>query len=91
MTAKQNKRIMVYQRTQGRCAYCGGRLYSDFTVDHIIPKSKGGSSEIFNLVPACPECNRRKADRDLLEFLPIIGCLLDSFRNMKNAGVSCPN
>ena len=90
MTAKQNKRLRVYQRTQGRCAYCGGRLYSDFTVDHIIPKSRGGSSEIVNLVPACPECNRRKADRDLPDFLPIIGCIFDAYIHIKTAGAGTP-
>lgn len=44
----------------GRCAYCGGPAD---TVDHILPRSRGGSSSWLNLVAACGDCNARKADR----------------------------
>jgi len=33
------------------------------TIDHLVPKSLGGSNDIENLVPCCAECNREKADR----------------------------
>ena len=42
------------------CAYCGGRAT---TKDHVLPKSRGGSSGWTNLVAACVTCNQRKADR----------------------------
>jgi len=85
------KRMKVYARTNGRCAYCGISLDSArFTLDHIIPRSKGGTSHISNLVACCESCNRRKWDRDLDDFLPIIGCLLEAFRHMKNAGTGVP-
>lgn len=49
----------VKQR-DGRCAYCGGRAE---TVDHVLPRSRGGTSTWLNLVAACRACNHRKADR----------------------------
>ena len=41
---------------------------SDFelmTIDHIVPKSKGGSNDLSNLQPMCHTCNTKKADRTL--------------------------
>lgn len=42
------------------CAYCGGRAQ---TVDHIVPRSRGGGSTWTNLVSACSRCNERKGNR----------------------------
>lgn len=42
------------------CAYCGGKAE---TVDHVLPRSRGGDSSWLNLVAACGRCNRRKANR----------------------------
>ena len=89
--AKIRKRMRVFHKTGGRCAYCGISLdKSRFTLDHIIPRCKGGTDDIVNLVPCCESCNKRKWDKDLTEFLPIIGCLLDSYREYKNAGRKVP-
>ena len=44
----------------GRCAYCGGKAE---TVDHVLPRSRGGRSSWLNLVAACFVCNHRKANR----------------------------
>lgn len=44
----------------GVCAYCGGAAE---TVDHVLPRSRGGGSGWLNLVAACLRCNHRKADR----------------------------
>ena len=48
------------------CVYCGKPAN---TVDHIIPKSKGGEDAAWNLVPCCKSCNSSKADKDLAVFL----------------------
>ena len=58
-------RPKVFVRDNGRCRYCQKDLvYEDiFHIDHIYPKSKGGTSEMENLALACPECNRRKKAR----------------------------
>ncbi len=45
----------------GKCYYCGLKFHPDeLTMDHLIPLSRGGKSEKFNLVPACKECNNKK-------------------------------
>ncbi|MBA2418760.1 MAG: HNH endonuclease [Nocardioidaceae bacterium] len=48
----------------GRCAYCGG--HAD-TVDHIVPRSRGGTLTWDNAVAACVRCNHRKANRTPFE------------------------
>jgi 5-methylcytosine-specific restriction endonuclease McrA len=53
----------VLLRDDYRCAYCGVRGDRSMTVDHVIPKSRGGSSTFENLVASCSECNSRKRDR----------------------------
>ncbi|HZZ47594.1 MAG TPA: HNH endonuclease [Pseudonocardia sp.] len=52
-------------RRDGRiCAYCGKRAD---TIDHVIPRSRGGTHSWENCVAACRACNSRKADRLLIE------------------------
>lgn len=57
----------VLDEWQHRCAYCGaaGPLW----IDHMTPLSRGGSNTVANVVPACEECNRRKARRTVYQFL----------------------
>lgn len=55
-------RRAVLRRDARRCAYCGENAA---TVDHIIPKSRGGDSSWQNLVACCAPCNIRKGDRTL--------------------------
>jgi 5-methylcytosine-specific restriction endonuclease McrA len=54
-------RRAVFARDGWACQYCGAR--SNLTVDHLIPRSKGGSSNWENIVASCAPCNRRKGDR----------------------------
>ena len=42
------------------CHYCPR---AGTTVDHVVPRAVGGPNDPDNLVPACPSCNQRKADR----------------------------
>ncbi len=44
----------------GLCYWCGRSVGLDVHRDHLIPIAKGGSNDIENIVPACPDCNRRK-------------------------------
>jgi 5-methylcytosine-specific restriction endonuclease McrA len=53
-------RRAVFARDSWTCQYCGSR--SNLTVDHVIPRSKGGSSNWENIVASCAPCNRRKGD-----------------------------
>jgi 5-methylcytosine-specific restriction endonuclease McrA len=53
-------RRAVFARDDWTCQYCGSR--SNLTVDHVIPRSKGGGSSWDNIVASCAPCNRRKGD-----------------------------
>ena len=54
-------RRAVFARDGWQCQYCGAR--TSLTVDHVIPRSKGGGSGWDNIVASCAPCNRRKGDR----------------------------
>jgi len=53
----------VLLRDKYACAYCGARGDRTMTVDHIVPRARGGSSTWENLVACCSACNARKRDR----------------------------
>ena len=53
-------RRAVFARDNWTCQYCGAR--SNLTVDHVIPRSKGGGSSWDNIVASCAPCNRRKGN-----------------------------
>ena len=55
-------RRAVFARDRWTCQYCG-REHGHLTVDHVIPRSKGGGSGWENIVACCAPCNRRKGDR----------------------------
>lgn len=60
------KHILI--RDRYRCQYCAKRFRpSELTLDHVIPKSRGGRETFENLVAACGFCNRKKADKSLEE------------------------
>jgi len=52
----------ILRRDHYRCAYCG-RGDITLTLDHIIPKSRGGEDSWENLVAACLPCNNKKGDQ----------------------------
>ena len=58
---KQN----VFKRDDFQCQYCGSK--SKLTLDHLIPKSKGGTTSWKNLVTACEKCNISKGNHNLEE------------------------
>jgi len=60
-------RKSLFLRDRGECQYCGIALsISACTIDHVIPKSKGGTHDWENVVLACAKCNQQKGSR-LLE------------------------
>jgi 5-methylcytosine-specific restriction endonuclease McrA len=52
----------VYLRDNHTCQYCG-KSHSTLTIDHVIPKSRGGEDSWDNMVVCCARCNNRKGDR----------------------------
>uniref|UniRef100_UPI001D14FF16 HNH endonuclease n=1 Tax=Cohnella sp. REN36 TaxID=2887347 RepID=UPI001D14FF16 len=59
-------RSMILTRDRYTCYFCGE--YGD-TIDHLLPRSKGGHTTPDNCVCACHLCNQTKANRDLDEFM----------------------
>ena len=61
-------RINLYIRDKGVCQYCGDKLtYEGSTLDHVLPKSRGGGDKWENLVLCCPPCNYKKGNKLLSE------------------------
>lgn len=63
----------VCRKTRGRCYYCGWKQATvvrpgeGLTVDHLVPRCRGGGDEMENLVPACRTCNSIKGKRTIEE------------------------
>ena len=58
----------IYDRDNGCCQYCGRRVGAkEFTLEHILPRSRGGPTTWDNVIVACSSCNSRKGDRLLKE------------------------
>lgn len=54
----------VMQRDDHTCQYCGQRLpRRELTIDHVVPRARGGETRWDNVVTACRRCNGRKGDR----------------------------
>lgn len=54
----------IFKRDDYTCQYCSCKLeYDTATVDHVLPRSKGGRHEWQNVVTSCLKCNHKKGDR----------------------------
>jgi hypothetical protein len=62
----KDQRVRVLKRDNYTCAYCG---LDANQVDHIIPRSAGGSHDLDNLVACCKPCNTRKGSKNEAVFL----------------------
>jgi 5-methylcytosine-specific restriction endonuclease McrA len=57
-------RLNVYARDESTCQYCGRRFpRSELNLDHVVPRSRGGSTSWENVVCSCVPCNLRKGGR----------------------------
>ena len=66
-TIKYSRRN-IYQRDDNLCQYCGKKVdKKSLTLDHVIPKSRGGKSSWTNVVASCVWCNSEKGDKLLSE------------------------
>lgn len=52
----------VFKRDDYACQYCGTKS-AELTIDHVLPKSRGGKTEWSNVVCCCSKCNSKKRDR----------------------------
>lgn len=74
----QLNRKNVMKRDNFKCMYCGST--NELTIDHIVPKSKGGKTTWENLVTACNPCNNKKDSKELHE----VGFVLKTIPKMPN-------
>lgn len=54
-------RKRIYKRDDNQCVYCGSKKH--LTIDHVIPKSRGGDNTWKNLVTCCLSCNLKKGNK----------------------------
>ncbi len=54
-------RHKIYKRDNHECVYCGTK--QDLSIDHVIPRSRGGDNSWGNLVSCCKKCNSKKGNR----------------------------
>lgn len=61
-------RVNIFARDDFECQYCGIDLSAkEATLDHVIPRSRGGVTSWTNIVTCCTKCNRRKGGKTPLE------------------------
>ena len=58
-------RDFVFSRSNGKCSYCGKQAQE---IDHIVPRSKGGTDSVNNLTATCRSCNEKKSNLTLKAF-----------------------
>ena len=72
----EEKKIL-YEQQEGCCFFCGEKLgWKYFTVDHIIPRRRGGEDVLENLVGSCSSCNKL---RDIIESDLAVGRPLEPY------------
>ena len=67
-SAKERFRQGILRRWGSSCAYCGDDLGKCATLDHVVPRIKGGLTNQRNLVACCLDCNSRKGALDWAEW-----------------------
>ena len=70
-TSTSRRRRQIFERSDGKCHYCGTELQlgGKWHVEHQMPKALGGADDACNLVAACVPCNLSKRDRTAIEFV----------------------
>jgi 5-methylcytosine-specific restriction endonuclease McrA len=70
--------VKVWDRCGGLCHYCGDPMMrmpnerKSFTLDHVVPRSRGGSNHLGNLVGSCAECNQDKGSLTGEEYAAVL-------------------
>ena len=63
-------RSFIFSRSNSKCVYCGAKAEE---VDHVVPRSNGGTNSTYNLVAACRSCNEKKSNLTLKAFGKLMG------------------
>lgn len=60
----------IIERDGARCAWCGRAAWRrDLTVEHVLPRSRGGITTADNVVVACRSCNRARGSRPVVAYV----------------------
>ncbi|MDE2688549.1 MAG: RNA-guided endonuclease IscB [Chloroflexota bacterium] len=87
-------RSYAFHRDGARCAYCGNARAGRYELDHIVPRSRGGTDRVSNLVVSCHDCNIAKGNASVEEFLsgrPAMLAAIRAIRRSSLAGASQMN
>jgi hypothetical protein len=76
--------IQAIRKCGGACWFCGREA---ITIDHATPRSKGGTNEMWNLLPACVYCNNLKGDATVRQFRKYVKFIVA--RKMLSNGMVC--
>lgn len=69
----RSHKSLLYRNQDGKCVLCNGQFdYEEMEIDHIMPRSRGGSDAVDNLQLLCRQCNRRKSARSQSEAVGIV-------------------
>ena len=78
-------RSYVFHRDGAKCAYCGNARAERYELDHIVPRSRGGTDRVSNLMVSCHDCNVEKGNRSVEEFLAGRPARLAALRRIQRA------
>lgn len=94
----KQERQRIYDKTAGRCAYCGCEItIQQMQVDHLAPLYNGGADDMANYLPACRSCNHYKSTLTLEKFRAALERMPDvlerdsvTYRNAVRFGLVTP-
>lgn len=90
MTISSRKAFRIFDRDGFCCRYCGDRPgRSHLQVDHVIPRSRGGTDDEANLVSSCTPCNQGKSNSFCVPHSMRLGTDDDGFHVIALQGVWC--
>ncbi len=81
-------RSYIFHRDGARCLYCGDAKSERYELDHIVPRSRGGTDRVSNLVVSCQDCNVSKSNLSVEEFLADRPARLAAVRRLQRAPLS---
>lgn len=68
-TQRRIRDLAIFLRDDFRCIYCGTRAEGqELSVEHVVPKARGGGESPGNLVTACRRCNSQRGDAPLTQW-----------------------
>ena len=68
--------VSLLKSQHGKCAYCRLSINKEYHIDHIMPLSRNGGNDKYNIQLLCPTCNLQKRDKHPIDFMQQRGFLL---------------